>query len=229
MSTLNEIRSHTIYHIPTEWIDANGKRKKPKVGCSVDFSQRIGQYRSAGYSGDIEVLEIVVGTAKEAGDHEWGHADRRGYPRGTHYAKNWNRWLSSETRSANGKLVGRRYGSIHGKIYGKINGPNNARAMNSKLTPEQRSKAGRMGGLVGGRIAAKSGHLRRIATRESCAKGGSAAGKATKGYRWVKDTLTQRPRFLPAAEAQSLVDSGQCKFGMGQRASKTLTASSAPR
>src|SRR6266498_841861 len=68
------VGQYIIYHLP-------GK----KVGCTENFQQRSGMYRSTGYLGEIEILETVTGTAQEAGDIEWTYADTFGYPRSHHY------------------------------------------------------------------------------------------------------------------------------------------------
>jgi hypothetical protein len=149
-------REHTIYRIPVEWVTVTGKRKKPKCGCTIDLKHRSWEYRTAGYDGSIEVLEIVTGTACQAGDREHHWADHYGYPRGQRYdTQNWSKKVPKEILRACGKN------------------------MNSKLTKEQRSKIGRIGGKAGtgGKVAGQknveSGHWARVqskvnAQRDQC-------------------------------------------------------------
>ena len=70
---------YTIYHIPGE-----------KVGCTVDFTQRIRQYPKGTIFEILEEFGDHIGD-KSAGDVEWFYADMYGYKRGPHYSKsNWS-------------------------------------------------------------------------------------------------------------------------------------------
>lgn len=144
-------REYTIYHLPGR-----------KVGCTVDFKQRVSQYRSKGYNGPIEVLEKITGSAEQAGDRERSLAISFGYTHYQHYGiNNWNTKLTPEQRSAAGKKGGK---------LGGIRGAERNRLLQTGVyDPEIRAKG-----------IARAAELRRLGiidTTEGSIKGGKRGGK----------------------------------------------------
>lgn len=155
----DEVGVFTIYHIVGL-----------KCGCTDDLKRLAWQHQREGELRSLEVIEIVNGTPQQAGDVEWAWADRYGYPRGKHYSKfNWALTVSKEMQRENGKNYGWKGGRAAVK---------NMNAKNAKLTKEQRSKIGRIGGKVWGRKAVETGQLASIQSM-----GGKARAKVMNALR----------------------------------------------
>jgi hypothetical protein len=73
----NEVRKHTFYEIAGR-----------KVGCSVAFKNRVGQYRRQGETRPVEILFELECDPQTAGNVEWNLADLFDYPRGQHSVRN---------------------------------------------------------------------------------------------------------------------------------------------
>jgi hypothetical protein len=159
-----EVRWHTIYHIPGV-----------KVGCTVDFKKRKTQYEPGTV---FEVLENIECTALVAGDREWYWADKFGYPKGPHYSENnWNVNMTPEQRSEAGRagivsqLTSGNHNTQTGKsgyytgaagrsgiasqIANEIHCSQTGRTGFQTMASEQKSEAGKIGGKIGGAIVGR--------------------------------------------------------------------------
>ena len=157
-----ENKKYTIYHIVGR-----------KCGCTDNLKRRTKQYRNEGELRELEVVEIVLGTAKQAAEQEDHWNDHHGYPRGPRYdISRWDLNVSKETMRKNGKRaveLGQwaRIAKLGGKIGGKI--------ANAKLTFEQRSK----GGKAAGKKNVESGRWARIRTKKNARRAAKSAVRSS--------------------------------------------------
>jgi hypothetical protein len=127
---------YTIYHVV-------GK----KVGCTVNFRQRLRHYQGL----EVKVLEELDDSVGDhfAGDREHYWADHFGYRRYNHYTRNWNYNITIEQRREAGRLGGKT--GIGGKRSFELG------VGIHSFTIEEKIEAARKGGKVGGKRIAELG------------------------------------------------------------------------